>query len=70
MSRNKWNSRKKEIGQDNKGIRWMPWRQKAKKDVASSEMPRGAASEHRSVDIRMGKPGGGEPPSSLPEYIG
>jgi hypothetical protein len=28
----------------NKGIRWMPWRQEAKKDVARCEKPRGAAS--------------------------
>jgi len=48
----------------------MPWYQEAKKDVASYEMLRGAASEHRSVDIRMGKPSRGEPLLSLPEYIG
>ncbi len=29
------------------------------KDVASCEKPRGAASEHRSGDVRMGKPGTG-----------
>jgi hypothetical protein len=48
----------------------MPGRQEAKKDAASGETPRGAASEHGSVDIRMGKPGSGEPLSSLPEHIG
>ena len=57
-------------GQDKKGVWWMPWRQKAKKDAASGETPRGAASEHRTVDIRMGKPGRGEPLSPLPEHIG
>ena len=45
----------------------MPWRQEAKKDAVSGETPRGAASEHRSVGIRMGKPDRGEPLSSLPE---
>ena len=48
----------------------MPRRQEAKKDAANGETPRGAVSEHRSVDIRMGQPGRGEPLSSLPEYIG
>ncbi len=57
-------------GQDTKGVWWMPWYQEAKKDVASDEMLRGAASEPRSVDVRMGEPGRGEPLSSLPEYIG
>jgi hypothetical protein len=27
-----------------KGIRWMPWHQEARKDVARCEKPRGAAS--------------------------
>jgi hypothetical protein len=31
-------------GQATKGVRWMPWRQKAMKDVASCDKPRGAAS--------------------------
>jgi len=57
-------------GQDKKSVWWMPRRQEAKKDAASGETPRGAASEHRSVDIRMGKPGRGEPLSPLPEHIG
>ena len=34
----------------------MPRRQESKKDVASYEKPRGAASKRRAVDIRMGKP--------------
>ena len=34
----------------------MPRRQEPKKDAVSSEMPRGAVSRHRSVDIRMGQP--------------
>ena len=28
-----------------KGVRWMPWRQEAKKDVARCEKPRGDASD-------------------------
>ncbi len=63
-------SREVKIGQDTKGVWWMPWYQEAKKDAASGETPRGAASEHRSVDIRMGEPSRGEPLLSLPEYIG
>ena len=42
--------------QANKSIRWMPWHQEPKKDVTSCEKLRGAANEHWSVDIRMGKP--------------
>ena len=34
----------------------MPRRQPPKKDAASCEKPRGAASKLRSVDIRMGEP--------------
>ena len=30
-------------GQATKGIRWMPWRRKARKDVVSCEKPQGAA---------------------------
>ena len=48
-----------EVDQDNKGIRWMPRHGIAKKDVASCEKPRVGASNHRSVDIRMGQPGPG-----------
>ena len=29
----------------NKGVRWMPWRQEAMKDVARCEKPRGDASD-------------------------
>ena len=46
----------KSKGQVKKGIWWMPRHQEAKKDVAGYEKPRGAASERRSVGIRMGKP--------------
>jgi hypothetical protein len=49
-------------GQASKGIRWMPRRQEAKKDVVSCEKPRGAANKRRSVDVRMGKP--------LPSHVG
>ena len=34
-----------ETGQDNKGVRWMPWHQESKKDVVNCEKPRGAVSE-------------------------
>jgi hypothetical protein len=38
---------------------WMPWRKKAKKDVASCEKPRGDASNQRSGDVRIwGNPRG------------
>ena len=43
---------------------WMPRYEPAKKDVASCEKLRGAASKRRSGDVRMGKPGGGNAPSS------
>jgi len=36
----------------------MPRHQAPKKDVASCEKLRGAASGQRTVDIRMGEPGG------------
>jgi hypothetical protein len=42
----------------------MPWRKEPMKDVASDEMLRGAASKHRSGDIRMGEPGEGNASSS------
>ena len=48
----------------------MPWRKEAKKDAASCEKPRGAASERRSGGIRMGEPGDGKPLSSRAESIG
>jgi len=44
-----------------KCTRGMPRHESAKKDVASCEKLRGAASEHRSGDVRMGKPGGIRP---------
>jgi len=34
----------------------MPWLSEAKKDVASCEKLRGAASERRTVNVRMGQP--------------
>jgi len=48
----------------------MPWRREAMKDVASCDKPRGAASRHRSEDVRMGKPGRGNARSSVTEFIG
>ena len=47
----------------------MPWHQEPKKDVVSCEKPWGAANKLRSMDVRMGKPGGGNAPSLLHEYI-
>jgi hypothetical protein len=32
-------------GEREKGVRWMPWRQEAMKDVARCEKPRGDASD-------------------------
>ena len=43
-------------GQAIKSAGRMPWRQEPKKDGVSTDMPRGVASRHRSVDVRMGKP--------------
>ena len=48
----------------------MPWRREAMKDVASCDKPRGAASRHRSGDVRMGEPGWGNAHSSVTESIG
>ena len=48
----------------------MPWYQEAMKDAASGDTPRGAASKHRSVDIRMGEPVRGKPLTPLSESIG
>jgi hypothetical protein len=48
----------------------MPWRREAMKDVASCDKPRGAASRHRSEDVRMGEPGRGNARSSPTESIG
>ena len=55
--------------QANKGIRRMPRRQEPKKDAVSCEKPGGTASKYRSLDIRMGQPGGGHAPSSIPESM-
>src|SRR3989442_5845677 len=57
-------------GQATKSERWMPWRREAMKDVASCDKPRGAASRHRSEDVRMGEPGRSNVRSSLTESIG
>src|SRR5206468_2718768 len=57
-------------GQATKSERWMPWRREAMKDVASCDKPRGAASRHRSEDVRMGEPGRSNVRSSLTEFIG
>ena len=46
-------------GQVDKCTRGMPRYEPAMKDVASCEKLRGAASKHRSGDVRMGKPGRG-----------
>ena len=40
-----------------KSAGWMPWHWEPMKDVISCEKLRGAANEHWSGDIRMGKPG-------------
>ena len=48
-----YNQAKKSIGR-------MPRHQAPKKDVASCEKLRGAASRQRTVGIRMGEPGGQE----------
>ena len=47
-----------------KGSWWMPWRQGAKKDVASCDKPRGAVSRLRSGDFRMGQPAAGNAAAS------
>ena len=52
---------KRRKNQATKSTGWMPWHHQPKKDVASCEKLRGAASKHRSADIRMGKPGKGRP---------
>ena len=54
-------------GQAIKSAGRMPWRQEPKKDGVSTEMPRGVASRHRSVDVRMGKPTTFNGVVSLPE---
>ena len=68
------NSQKEEVNtkkdQANKSTGWMPRHLQPKKDAVSCEKPWGAASERRSMDVRMGKPGGGNAPSPVPEHIG
>jgi hypothetical protein len=39
-----------------KGVRWMPWRWEAMKDVLRCDKPWGAAKKLWSTDFRMGKP--------------
>ena len=51
----------KDESQARKGIRRMPRRSEAKKDAASCEKPWGAAGRQRTMDIRMGQPGGSDP---------
>ena len=45
-------------GKVSKSTWWMPWHKEAMKDVISCDKPRGGANTLRSVDLRMGKPGG------------
>ena len=47
----------------------MPWHRLPMKDVVSCEKLRGAASRHRSEDLRMGKPGQGNAWSPMNESI-
>jgi hypothetical protein len=56
--------------QERKSAGGMPRHQTPKKDVVSCEKPWGVANRHRSMDIRMGEPGGGNAPSPLTEQIG
>ncbi len=44
------------FGQATKGIRWMPWHEKAMKDVVSCDKPRVGANNLRLGDFRMGQP--------------
>ncbi len=49
--------RKRENGvKAEKGIRWMPWRVAAKKDVVNCEKPWGVVHRPRARDVRMGEP--------------
>ena len=57
------------LDQAKKSIGRMPWHQEPKKDAVNCEKPWGAVSEHRSTDIRMGKPGAGNAASRLHECI-
>ena len=60
---------KRRKNQANKSTGWMPRHHTPKKVVASCDKLRGAASRHRFVDDRMGKPGGSNVPSPTDEYI-
>ena len=42
----------------------MPWQEQAKKDAASCENPRGAASKLGAGGVRMGEPGGSATPAA------
>ena len=44
------------VGEATKGVRWIPWRQKPKKDAEDCDKPRGAVNERRAVGVRMGEP--------------
>ncbi len=45
-----------ELGQANKGARWMPWRKRPMKDAVTCDKVRGAGSKRRSGHFRMGEP--------------
>ena len=53
----------------NKGVWWMPRHVEQKKDAANGETRRGVVSTHRSVGLRMGKPGGSHVPLPMSEKI-
>ena len=57
-------ARGKSYGQATKGARGMPWQEQAKKDAASCENPRGAASKLGAGGVRMGEPGGSATPAA------
>ena len=59
-----------EYGQATKGIRWMPWREKAMKDVASCDKLRGAAKQALIRRFPNGETCPGNSGSSCTEYIG
>ena len=47
------------FGQATKGIRRMPWHEKAMKDVVSCDKPRVGANNLKPGDLRMGQPNAG-----------
>ena len=61
MTANGEKAKAEDESQARKGIRRMPRRSEAKKDAASCEKPWGAAGRQRTMDIRMGQPGGSDP---------